>query len=248
VTSRLLQSETAPIALLHRGHTVVFEHRPARRPLVKRAVDLAIVVPLAVLALPVLVLAAIGVCLTSRGPILFTQLRASSRTRSDPISGASVVEVYPFRCLKFRTMRVDADEAVHVQHVRAYVRGEVGATDGSGFKVRDDDRVTRLGWFLRRTSIDELPQLINILRGDMSLVGPRPVPLYEVDEYPSVALERLLVKPGLTGLWQVEARSRATFAEMVEFDILYARSNSIRSDLLLLARTIPRVLGRRGAA
>jgi lipopolysaccharide/colanic/teichoic acid biosynthesis glycosyltransferase len=248
VTSRVLQAEAAPTALSHRGHLVVFEHRPALHPLLKRAVDLAIVVPITILALPVLVLAAMGVGLTSRGPVLFTQLRASSRTRTDPISGASVVEVYPFRCLKFRTMHVDADEAVHVQHVRAYVRGEVRSTDASGFKVRDDDRVTRLGWFLRRTSIDELPQLLNILRGDMSLVGPRPVPLYEVDEYPKEALERLLVKPGLTGLWQVEARSRATFAEMVELDILYARSNSIRTDLLLLARTIPSVLGRRGAA
>ena len=216
--------------------------------MLKRAVDLAIVVPLAVLALPVLVLAAVGVGLTSRGPIVFTQFRASSRARKDPTTGESIVEVYPFRCLKFRTMRVDADEAVHVRHVRAYVRGDVSSTNASGFKVRDDERVTRFGWFLRRTSIDELPQLLNILRGDMSLVGPRPVPLYEVDEYPREALERLLVKPGLTGLWQVEARSRATFAEMVELDILYARSNSIRSDLLLLARTIPSVLGRRGAA
>jgi lipopolysaccharide/colanic/teichoic acid biosynthesis glycosyltransferase len=233
--------------LLHDGCTLVFGDRPTRSHALKRGADLIIAIPLALLSLPLLAVVALGVKLTSPGPVMFGQLRASSRVRRTA-SGAPIVEVYPFRCFKIRTMRAHADETIHVRHVQTYVRGEATPEGESGFKVRDDDRVTPFGWLLRRTSIDELPQLFNVIRGDMSLVGPRPVPLYEIGEYPRDALERLLVKPGLTGLWQVEARSTASFAEMVELDIRYARSNSLMSDLKLLARTIPTVLTRRGAA
>ena len=244
---RALRAVSAPNVLLHGGRTLVFGDRPARSFALKRAVDLVIALPLALLCLPLLGLAAIGTRLTSRGPVMFAQTRASSRIRRTP-EGAAVVEVYPFRCLKLRTMGAHADEAIHVKHVQAFIRGEASATEAHGFKVRDDDRVTPFGRLLRCTSIDELPQLFNVLRGDMSLVGPRPVPLYEVDEYPREAFERLLVKPGLTGLWQVEARSRATFEEMLALDLRYARCNSLASDLKLLARTVPCVLARRGAA
>ena len=234
--------------LLHDGRSLVFGDRPTRSYALKRGVDLFIAIPLALLSLPLLALIALGVKLTSPGPVVFGQLRASSRVRREGIGGAPIVEVYPFRCFKFRTMRAHADEMIHVRHVQTYVRGEAASEGVSGFKVRDDDRVTPFGWLLRRTSIDELPQLVNVIRGDMSLVGPRPVPLYEIEEYPRDALERLLVKPGLTGLWQVEARSKASFAEMVALDIRYTRSNSLISDLKLLVRTIPSVLTRRGAA
>ena len=244
---RALRTPGAPSVLLHGGRTLVFGERPARCFALKRVADLAIAVPIALLCLPLLAFAALGVRLTSQGPIVFAQMRASSRVRRQP-EGTPVVEVYPFRCFKFRTMSAEADETIHLEHVRTYIRGKAIPASASGFKVRDDDRVTSFGWLLRRTSIDELPQLLNVIRGDMSLVGPRPVPLYEVDEYPREALERLLVKPGLTGLWQVEGRSTASFAEMVALDIRYVRSNSLASDLKLLARTVPCVLARRGAA
>ena len=241
------RTASGPNVLLQGDRTLVYGERRARNSTLKRIIDLTVAVPLTVLSLPLLAFAAVGIRLTSRGPILFVQERASSRLRRTT-GGPPIVEVYPFRCLKFRTMSVHADEAVHIQHVRTYVRGEAIPAGADGFKVRDDDRITRFGNVLRRTSIDELPQLVNVMRGEMSLVGPRPVPLYEVEEYPREALERLLVKPGMTGLWQVEGRSQASFEEMVALDIRYARSNSLATDLKLMARTIPCLLTRRGAA
>jgi lipopolysaccharide/colanic/teichoic acid biosynthesis glycosyltransferase len=247
VIERALRAGNAPAVLAYGGRTFVYSVPRRRNPRAKRVVDIALSIPLGALALPVLLFAALGVKLTSRGPILFSQQRASSRVvRSG--DGQAVVEVYPFRCLKLRTMVAHADERVHRDHVHSYIRGEAVATDAHGFKVRDDDRITPFGRVLRKTSIDELPQLFNVLRGEMSLVGPRPVPLYELESYPRGALERLLVKPGITGLWQVEGRSRASFDEMVELDVRYAREASFGTDLVLLARTIPSVLRRRGAA
>ena len=246
MNARVIRARATPSVLSLGGRTLVFGERRTRSATLKRIADLAIAAPLIVLTAPLLAFAAIGIRLTSRGPIVFAQERASSRVQ--PGAGTKVVEVYAFRCLKFRTMSAQADDSAHIEHVRAYVRGEAIPSDADGFKVRDDVRITRFGQLLRRSSIDELPQLFNIVRGDMSLVGPRPVPLYEIEEYPREALERLLVKPGLTGLWQVEGRSRASFAEMVALDIRYARANSLATDLKLMARTVPSVLARRGAA
>jgi lipopolysaccharide/colanic/teichoic acid biosynthesis glycosyltransferase len=248
VSSLVRRPANAPNVLLHAGRLLIFAERPARSVALKRAADLAIAVPLALLSLPLLAIAALAVRLTSPGPAIFGQMRASSRVRRRPGEPLPTVEIYPFRCFKLRTMCAHADEMIHMKHIRTFVRGEVGSAGTNGFKVPEDARITPVGWMLRRTSIDELPQLFNVLLGDMSLVGPRPVPLYEIDEYPREALERLLVKPGLTGLWQVEARSMASFEEMVELDIRYARSGSLWRDFKLLARTLPCVLTRRGAA
>jgi lipopolysaccharide/colanic/teichoic acid biosynthesis glycosyltransferase len=147
-------------------------------------------------------------------------------------------------------MTQGADESLHISHVQAFVQGALPASDGeeADFKLRDDARVTRFGSFLRGTSLDELPQLINVVKGDMSLVGPRPVPLYEVDAYPRAAdLERLMAKPGITGLWQVKGRSRVGFEGMIRMDIHYVRRQSIFLDLALLTMTLPSVISRRGA-
>jgi len=146
-----------------------------------------------------------------------------------------------FRIAKFRTMHVDAehrrDELLHLNEV-----------DGPLFKVKNGDpRVTRIGGFLRRTSLDELPQLWNVLRGEMSLVGPRPFVVYEADQITGWASRRLDISPGITGLWQVLGRNEIPFEEMVKLDYLYVTNWSLWWDLKILCQTIPVVLGRRGA-
>ena len=212
-----------------------------------RAFDLVVGGVLIALAAPLFVGASLAVKLVSRGPVFFRQSRACG-TRRQGSNRTTILEVSSFTCLKFRTMRVASDDAVHTAHVHAFVEGRALRSGTNGFKLENDDRVTRVGRMLRRTSLDELPQLVNVLRGEMSLVGPRPVPLYEVERYPTAALERLLVKPGITGLWQVEARSNASFEEMVRMDVEYIRRRSLRLDISLRARTFPAVLSQKGAA
>jgi lipopolysaccharide/colanic/teichoic acid biosynthesis glycosyltransferase len=142
----------------------------------------------------------------------------------------------------------DADPGVHEAHIRAWVDGEIeGADTGAQFKIRNDARITRVGRILRKLSIDELPQLLNVLKGEMSLVGPRPVPTYEVAEYDGWHYERLAALPGITGLWQVEGRGDVSFEEMIRMDIAYVRNKSVWRDLRLLVQTVPAVLSRRGA-
>jgi lipopolysaccharide/colanic/teichoic acid biosynthesis glycosyltransferase len=155
----------------------------------------------------------------------------------------------PFTVLKFRTMKADADSAVH----REYVRSLIGADPeqharGELYKLAVDPRVTPVGRFLRSWSIDEVPQLWNVLRGDMSLVGPRPVIEYEVEQYPEWYLRRFAVKPGMTGLWQVSGRNERTYEEMVRFDVEYAERRSLWMDLRILARTALVVMRRQGVA
>ena len=188
---------------------------------------------LLVLAVPMLLIA-LAIRLDSGGPSLFRQRRVGRGMR-------------PFTMLKFRTMTRNADTAPHRDYVRALIEEE-GPKDGNLYKISVDDRVTRIGGFLRRTSLDELPQLINILFGQMALVGPRPVIPYEVDMYPRPYLRRFDVKPGLTGLWQVSGRNERTYHEMVRFDIEYAERSSLLLDLQILAKTMPVVLGRQGVA
>ncbi|MBP2356875.1 exopolysaccharide biosynthesis polyprenyl glycosylphosphotransferase [Kribbella aluminosa] len=183
---------------------------------------------LLVLALtPLLIVTAVLVKLTSRGPVLFRQTRV----------GRGGVQ---FRMLKFRTMVADAEERKAELHA---------LNEGNGilFKLRDDPRVTRIGRYLRRFSIDELPQLVNVLRGDMSLVGPRPPLPAEVAQYQLDDARRMLVKPGLTGLWQVSGRSDLTWEESVRLDLRYADNWSIALDLLILWKTARAVLGSDGA-
>jgi lipopolysaccharide/colanic/teichoic acid biosynthesis glycosyltransferase len=183
---------------------------------------------LAVLALPLL-LVALLIKLDSPGPVLVSQTRIGRGGR-------------PFRFLKFRSMHQDADAQLHkVLHL------DEARSGGRIFKSRNDPRITRVGRWLRRLSIDELPQLINVLRGDMSIVGPRPPFQWEVDKYEDWHRRRLDVLPGLTGLWQVSGRSNLTFDEMALLDIWYIENWSIGLDIKLMFRTVPAVLLGTGA-
>jgi lipopolysaccharide/colanic/teichoic acid biosynthesis glycosyltransferase len=156
-----------------------------------------------------------------------------------------------FRMLKFRTMRVNADEAIHHAFVSSFIKSHEHAdraTNTPLFKIADDPRVTPIGRILRRTSLDELPQLWNVVRGEMSLVGPRPPLAYEVAQYESWHRRRVIdAKPGLTGLWQVTGRSRTTFDEMVRLDLRYARSYSVWTDIKILLATPRAVISGKGA-
>ena len=200
----------------------------------RRGLDILVAgIALAVLALPLLLIA-VAIRLDSSGPALFRQRRLGRGMRS-------------FTMLKFRTMTSDADTAPHREYVRSLIDGEA-RPDGGLYKISVDDRITRIGGFLRAWSLDEIPQLINVLLGQMALVGPRPVIPYEAEMYPEPYLRRFDVKPGLTGLWQVSGRNERTYHEMVRFDIEYAEAASLLLDLRILAKTMPVVLSRQGAA
>jgi lipopolysaccharide/colanic/teichoic acid biosynthesis glycosyltransferase len=208
----------------------------ARRA-VRRGLDVAVAIVLLCALLPLIAVVVLAVRLDSPGPVLFRQRRIGRG-------------MAPFTVLKFRSMRAAADSAPH----RAYVRGLISSeaqpvpTEQGLYKLAGDDRVTRIGRLLRKTSIDELPQLWNVIRGEMSLVGPRPVVDYEVDAYPDWYLDRFGVRPGLTGLWQVSGRNERTYEEMVRLDIEYASRQSLRLDLVILLKTIWVVLRGRGVA
>jgi lipopolysaccharide/colanic/teichoic acid biosynthesis glycosyltransferase len=178
--------------------------------------------------------------LDSPGPALFRQERVGSGGRR-------------FRVLKFRTMRDGASDTPHREFVRRLQAGDESSTaQASGgpavYKLVNDERVTRLGRWLRRTSLDELPQFINVLRGEMSLVGPRPPLPYEFEAYDLWQFDRLQVKPGITGLWQVSGRNLLSYRQMCELDVHYVRTWSLLLDIRILLRTIPVVLLNRGRA
>ena len=193
----------------------------------KRAFDITLSSMLLALGLPIWLAAALLIRLTSPGPIILRQVRCARGGRR-------------FTFYKFRTM-VDG---AHKHKARLSHMNEI---PGPAFKLRDDPRVTRVGRWLRRSSIDEIPQLLNVLRGDMSIVGPRPPLPEEVEHYSSHELRRLAVKPGLTCLWQVSGRSLIDFKEWVGLDLEYIGRRSFRLDLLIVLRTIPAVLTGRGA-
>jgi exopolysaccharide biosynthesis polyprenyl glycosylphosphotransferase len=198
----------------------------------KRIVDVTGALVGLILLTPVMLAIALLVRLDSPGPALFGQLRRGYRRR-------------PFRMLKFRTMIVDAE-----QRLRDLENSNESA-GGVLFKMRDDPRVTRLGKFLRRYSLDELPQLINVLWGEMSLVGPRPLQLRDSDRLlasnPDEYMRRLEVTPGVTGPWQVGGRSEVNYERMLELDLNYVENWSLRSDLWIICKTFVVVLRRRGA-
>lgn len=198
-------------------------------PLVRRAIDVAATATGLVVLTPVFVLAAILIKLESRGPVFFGQERVGQRARR-------------FTMWKLRTMVLNADRMK-----TALAASEKDATDGVRFKMKRDPRVTRVGRVLRKLSIDELPQLFNVLIGDMTLVGPRPPVWREVALYDSLAMRRLEVRPGLTCLWQIGGRSDLTFDEQVSLDIEYIDRTRPSQELLIVAKTIPAVLGGRGA-
>jgi lipopolysaccharide/colanic/teichoic acid biosynthesis glycosyltransferase len=212
--------------------------RPTIYDIIKRGLDvIASSTLLAVLA-PLLLVIAAAIKLKSSGPVLFEQERVGEGMK-------------PFKMLKFRTMYPDADSRIHHEYVTRFINSGVHAQAGGApevFKLANDPRVTPIGRFLRKTSLDELPQLLNVLRGDMSLVGPRPPLKYEIEQYKPWHCHRVLdAKPGITGLWQVTGRSRTTFDDMVRLDLRYARSHSIWNDIKILLATPGAVLSGKGA-
>jgi len=205
---------------------------------IRRALDLVVATLLLTLLAPVLIVVAVVIRLDSPGPVLYRQRRIGRSMR-------------PFIVNKFRTMRPDADETRHRDYVYALIstgRDDTCAGRGNLYKLLGDDRVTRAGHLLRRFSLDELPQLWNVVRGEMSLVGPRPVIPYEVEQYPVWYRERFVVKPGLTGLWQVSGRNEKTYEDMVRLDIEYARTQRLSLDLRIMLKTFWVVVRARGAA
>ena len=214
------------------GHTVpLFTLRP---PVfegvdyaVKRTFDLVVACLGLVLLSPVLLAIAIAIKLSSRGPVIYRSVRPGMAGK-------------PFFCFKFRTMREHADQ----------IQDELeplNELSGALFKIRDDPRLTTIGRFLRRFSLDELPQLVNVVRGEMSLVGPRPLPMRDFNRLEEWHKKRYLVLPGITGLWQVSGRAELDFDDLVRLDFLYLERWSIMLDLSILLKTIPAVLTRRGA-
>jgi exopolysaccharide biosynthesis polyprenyl glycosylphosphotransferase len=199
----------------------------------KRAFDLLVGAFALALTSPFFLLLAILIRRSGPGPVFFVQERIGRDGR-------------PFRFYKFRTMRHHSDDAIHRQFAAMFINGDSAGCratkDGKVYKLTDDPRVTCVGKWLRKTSLDELPQLINIVRGEMSFVGPRPPIAYELEHYQPWHRERLKVTPGLTGLWQVSGRSNVPFDEMVRLDLHYINNWSLSMDLRILARTLPVVL------
>ena len=207
---------------------------------IKRLMDVTGSLVLLVLLSPVFFIIAAAIKLTSRGPILFKQQRVGEHGT-------------PFTFLKFRSMYVNNDASKHKEYVRQLIAGQAEKNPANGskegiFKLTNDPRITRVGSFLRRTSLDELPQFLNVLRGEMSLVGPRPPVPYEVEAYATWHRRRLLeAKPGITGLWQVQGRSRVGFDDMVRLDLQYARLSSPWLDVKILLQTPKAVIAGDGA-
>jgi exopolysaccharide biosynthesis polyprenyl glycosylphosphotransferase len=223
--------------LIHRAEFVpgasvpLFELRPPVFDgfdyFVKRSFDFVLSLLLVLVLSPVLLAIAAAVFVSSRGPVLYRSIRPG-------IGGE------PFACVKFRTMRSDADQ------MQADLESENEAS-GPLFKIRQDPRMTSVGRFLRRYSLDELPQLFNVIAGQMSLVGPRPLPQRDFDQLEEWHKKRYLVLPGVTGLWQVSGRSELDFDDLVRLDFLYLERWSVGLDLTILLKTLPAVLSRRGA-
>ena len=193
----------------------------------KRVMDILCSAAALVALSPVFLAVAIAIKLEDKGPVIFTQNRTGKDGRV-------------FRMYKFRSMYVDAEK----RRSELLAKNEA---DGPLFKIADDPRVTRVGRFIRRTSIDELPQLVNILKGEMSIVGPRPLVTYEQDQCNEYQAQRLLVKPGLTCIWQVSGRSDTSFDELIEMDLEYIRNQSLWLDIKLILKTVVVVFTHKGA-
>lgn len=194
----------------------------------KRSFDILGAAAALALTAPFVLVAAIAIKLNSRGPVVFHQTRVGRNGK-------------PFQVLKLRSMVVDAED----QMVDLLAQNEA---DGPLFKMKRDPRVTRVGGLLRTTSIDEIPQLVNVLKGEMSLVGPRPALPHETEAWDPLLSQRLRVKPGITGMWQVNGRSESSFEDYTRLDLYYVDNWSLTTDLAILAKTVPVVLARRGAA
>ena len=209
-----------------------------RYDLIKRALDISGSLTLLIALSPILILIAVLVKMTSRGPVLFRQVRIGQMMR-------------PFKICKFRTMHAGSDHGIHHNYVSWFITSSSKAKDSDKakvFKLTNDPRITPIGHWLRKTSLDELPQLWNVLVGEMSLVGPRPPLWYELRQYQPWHRHRVLeAKPGISGLWQVSGRSRTTFDDMVRLDLRYARTRSLWTDIKILLATPAAVISGKGA-
>lgn len=208
--------------------------------LLKRGVDIVGSIIGILIFMPVMLITALAIKVTSPGPVIFSQLRLGKQ-------GA------PFTFYKFRSMHMNMDNQIHREYVQDFIKGNhakvnQGDAEKPLYKIKSDPRITRVGKFIRKTSIDELPQFFNVLKGDMSLVGPRPPLAYEAEKYQAWHLRRILeMKPGITGLWQVEGRSKTEWNDSVRLDIRYIQNWSLLYDLKILLRTVKEVLRCRGA-
>lgn len=237
---RLMASE-ATIRMIDGVPTLTVRESPMKGSalFLKRLIDVTTAFLCVVVFAPLFLLIGLGIKCTSKGPVLFRQKRVGQGGRE-------------FTFYKFRTMRVGTDERVHREYAQNFINGKEIVRDDRAagqpvFKLTNDPRVTPVGRVLRKTSLDELPQLLNILRGEMSLVGPRPPIAYEIQHYKEWHRRRLEAKPGLTGLWQVSGRSSVPFNEMVLMDLYYIDNWSLWSDFKILLRTIPVIVSGKGA-
>lgn len=215
--------------------------------LAKRLFDIVLATVLLVVLLPLLLVVMVLIRLDSPGSIFFTQKRMGSARIYR--HGITVWQPVVFDFYKFRSMFQNADESYHREYIAKWMNGKLDGDQESQkvLKLQNDPRITRIGYFIRKTSIDELPQLLNVIKGDMSLVGPRPVPLYEAEAYSKEHAERLASVPGITGLWQVEGRGRTTLEEQVRLDVDYINHQSLLQDILILVRTPAAVFKGTGA-
>jgi lipopolysaccharide/colanic/teichoic acid biosynthesis glycosyltransferase len=225
---------TVPVAMT--GHDPASRGNPVtRRCTVARVVDVVGAVLALVLLAPVMAVIAAIVACSSRGPVLFKQVRLGQDGR-------------PFVMYKIRTMYVDSDDRLHRDYVRRLLQDPAGSACGPDglYKLVDDPRITPVGRWLRTSSLDELPQLFNVLRGDMSLVGPRPVLPWEAELFSPRHHKRFLVRPGITGLWQTSGRNQLTMTQALDLDVRYVEEQCLRLDLAILLRTVPIALKREG--
>ena len=231
----VIRSETSAQPDREPQNAPTLKHRRINQRLGKRVFDLAVACPLLLLCAPLMIGVAVLVRLTSPGPALIRQIRVGQNER-------------PFTLFKFRTMYLDADDApLRQMNIRELLGNPNAGTSDGVFKLEADRRITKVGRLLRRFSMDELPQLFNVLRGEMSVVGPRPSLPWEVELFTPEQRKRHECLPGITGLWQVSGRNRLSMPEMLALDLVYARSRSLRLDLWILCRTPGTVLFDRSA-
>lgn len=205
----------------------VYQNKSAAYKLLKRLMDILLSAIALIVLSPVFLITAIAIKLEDNGPALFIQERAGK-------------DMIPFRIYKFRSMYVDADK----QLAKMMEKNE---QTGHAFKIKDDPRVTKIGKVIRKLSIDELPQLINIIRGDMSIVGPRPILTFQMEECSEYERQRLIVQPGLTCYWQIGGRANIKWDEWVELDLNYIEDMSLWTDIKMIVKTVPAVFDSRGA-
>ena len=217
----------------------------------KRCLDLCFVLPALIFLGPLLLLVGLLIRLDSKGSAIFIQERVGAKRVYQ--NGRWVWQTTTFPIYKYRTMHVDASSKLHQEYITAYIQGDkekmtkIRGQKDTSFKLSKDPRITKIGKILRKLSLDELPQLLNVLRGEMSLVGPRPPIPYEVELYRPSDMARLAATPGITGWWQVSGRAATSFQEMVELDVEYIRKSSVWMDLKIIMLTIPAAITQKGA-